>query len=462
MELRRIVAADASSAREQAVQLFGQNTLIVSSRGLPKNRIEVIVAVESDQGSEGWTDSEPAAANDEATTSFRSLIERETLVDEPSEEYFEAASRESEQAEAARMAAAASSTPAGPGLHANSALGGYWSGTGTPPSPPNAQPVPPMAEQDPTHQLIEQLRAELRSVRRELDSLRRVQAASIDWVERITALGLPEPLARQIIARVGNALPADWDRAQLHEVFREALIERLARAPNAQVSLFFGEPVVSRGAAMVALARDQEETGGAGTATISVFGDAGKQRWAMLLQQAAQAGIQCLRSPDLATLVNLSSTFGGDSRSLLVDVGDPVALSAANGVSKPDAIPDDWQRLLVISSPLDRTTLDRIEREAWKGLVLTSWDNAAPDLAVFGRLLSSSLPLAAILDRDTNGEIRVQRSPDTLASYLAQCLLTRLQYDEFRGQQARSDELMTDPIPLDQEQHIHQPASFTI
>jgi hypothetical protein len=80
MELRRIIAADARSAREEAIRLYGADALIVSSRSLPKNRTEVIVAVEeSDTGSNSPMPLEMQPTSRD-TNPFQRILTREANV----------------------------------------------------------------------------------------------------------------------------------------------------------------------------------------------------------------------------------------------------------------------------------------------------------------------------------------------------------------------------------------------
>lgn len=412
MELRRIVAEDATSAREQALQLFGRDALIVSSQSLPKNRIEVIVAVE--------TSSEPAA-NDGPSGSTA------TISPDVTDDSIDSQIPRRSDGQPGTSKAHVDSVPL-KAADFHDLMRRERSQLQDPPTPQQST-----QDQQGTQDLIEQLRNELRTLRRELDDLRRAQASTIDWAERLSALGLEDDLVRQIIAVTGKSLPEDWDLDRLSSTIMALILGRLSDEPTPGVQLFFGEPSVARGTAIVTLAQAHEARFGAGTATITVFGAANTQRWNMMLQQSAQAGIQCLRSTDMRTLKSLAQTFGLDSGCLFVDAGETQddAQPTSSDAEDLTEAPTDWKRYLVIPASTDHLSLnDALGPEhPWDGLVVNAWDGSAQDLSLLGALTSKEVSLRAILDKDHSGTILPKRSMKELSDALSQRLVARLKQD---------------------------------
>lgn len=347
MELKRVIALDSRAANEKAIQLYGENVLVISSERVD-NQTELIVAV----------DLEPAFVEDEAETAGQAAPGVETArIHAPGAgmmsfsdwlqqgvEPQRTTEHAPERAETRHTRTAAKAAPTSGAMAAVDAVL---------PSPQVAQSSDSEHERLRSREVIALVREEFETLRKELLSARafavaegtpaagRAGAAAHDLMQAMADIGVPLALRTQLMA----GLQSCDDASQALDAAQAALAKALARcgdaAPSAtprrtrgvkgrteggrsangpQIEVLVGPSGCGKTSMAVRLAAEAAAQHGAGSQAIVSFRDGRPGAWSQLQTLAALAGVDCWRAQNDETLQVILSELAGH-HTVWVDTG---------------------------------------------------------------------------------------------------------------------------------------------
>lgn len=455
MELKRVIALDSRAANEKAIQLYGENVLIISSERVD-NQTELIVAVDlapvygpdKDEATDAATDK---ARNDAPATQapVSTAPAGRARVHAPEVGILSFSDWLQQGVEpAAGASVRARQTPLKSPRSARPATAASAPGTSVPQAPkatlrPRPDPVPTVAPQvkgieavadetDDAELRHDQLRSRevLALVREEFDALRRElltarafaaapvahtpgDAAAREWMHKLADLGVPLALRTQLVAD----LDGSEDAGQVLAHLQHALVRLLERSVETRP----GQRKAGRGGRSAAASGDRSDTGprievligpsGCGKTSMAVrlaaqaladggsaqavvsFRDTRPGAWSQLQTLAAMAGVDCWRAQNAEALKVILAELGGH-QTVWVDTGGLDYMDTAQVLH--EICP---QAALHAVLPLDAslTSSRRLLAEspvAWASLMLTKTDESGHAWPLISTLCEHPLPVS--------------------------------------------------------------------
>ena len=392
MELKRIIARDSRSANEKAIQLYGNDVLIISSQRVDQ-QTELIVAV--DVGSEPMVETPKASlppvdkteakppfkANDEQFLPFAEVFQNasapvaeENAADDAGDMAFETALERLR----ARSDAPTPATPLTAQVDMNATL-------------PVAQAVQPALiatktahyEQQRSHEIVDMLREEMAALRKEFALSRQMQP----WQQ---TLGLSPDLQKLTLAMQEVGMPSGLrslltDSIQQLETLDEAwpvvqrmLVEAMdrpaAQTPSEGVHALCGPSGAGKTSMLGRLAYAAAQTHGAEKQVMISYGDQRPGAWSQIQLLASQAGASCFRAADMGMLQTLLDDLQG--KTVWIDT------PGADFSDQAQQLQSQLSLSLHAVLPVDATvtSVQKILQNSeirWSSLMLTKVDEAA-------------------------------------------------------------------------------------
>ena len=450
MELKRVIALDMRTANEKAIQLYGENVLVISSERVD-NHTELIVAVdlpglheaasEAPSTMQGIEMNEIGAGEVMSAAEFKKASFADAL---------EASARGDDGLEGDRRAPSALAMTGGvpPAVATMEGTAAALALTGDVPSPvavmegaataaATAEGVPSAvatAEQtaaehmhDALHsrEIVAWLREEFDSLRRELLSARwQVDEAGVQgWGEplrslaqALASLGLPSGLRDMLMAELQRlqSFDAPVDIASAVDALDSRLMSALKKtatkaargaAGAARQDIAIGSQtglqvlVGPSGAGKTTLVARLATLGaaaqGAASQAVVSYRDARPGAWSQLQTLAAQAGIDCYRAPDEATFQVILAELS-DRKTVWVDTPGLNFMDIAQGV-KAQNPKVNVHAVLPVDATL--TSAARVVVQAhglWSSLMLTKMDEAAHPWPLIAALTEFPTPVSLV------------------------------------------------------------------
>jgi flagellar biosynthesis GTPase FlhF len=413
MELKRIIARDSRSANEKAIQLYGNDVLIISSQRVDQ-QTELIVAV--DVGSEpvaqapqaslppvDKTEAKPSfKANDEQFLPFAEVFQNASapVADENASDDADAMAFET--ALERLRARSDAPTPATP-LTAQAAMSA---------AEPVAQPVQQDVqaaktahyEQQRSHEIVDMLREEMAALRKEFALSRQMQP----WQQ---TLGLSPDLQKLTLAMQEVGMPSGLrslltDSIQQLETLDEAwpvvqrmLVEAMDRpaveAPTQGVHALCGPSGAGKTSMLGRLAYAAAQTHGAEKQVMISYGDQRPGAWSQIQLLASQAGASCFRAADMGMLQTLLDDLQGKT----VWIDTPGADFSAQALQLQSQLSLNLHAVLPVDATV--TSVQKILQNPeirWSSLMLTKVDEAAYPWPLIKGLCEQPLAVSCMAD----------------------------------------------------------------
>ena len=392
MELKRIIARDSRSANEKAIQLYGNNVLIISSQRVDQ-QTELIVAVDVDnepvdlapQTSSTAIDMAPAKPSfkpqDDQFTPFAEVFQHanapvaeEQAAEDASDMAFETAL---ERLRARPEAPATAAQELRPQRMTSPA--------------PVAEPAPSdmaMAKTSPyeeqrSHEIVDMLREEMAALRKEFALSRQIQP----WQQ---TLGLSPDLQKLSLAMQEVGMPSGLrslltDSIHRMETLDEAwpvvqrmLVEAIDRpvldAPSQGIHALCGPSGAGKTSMLGRLAYAAAQAHGAEKQVMICYGDHRPGAWSQIQLLASQAGASCFRAADMGMLQTLLDDLQG--KTIWIDT------PGADFSTQAQQLQAQLNLSLHAVLPVDATvtSVQKILQNSeirWSSLMLTKVDEAA-------------------------------------------------------------------------------------
>ena len=390
MELKRIIARDSRSANEKAIQLYGNDVLIISSQRVDQ-QTELIVAV--DVGSEPLVDAPKASlppvdkteakpsfkANDEQFLPFAEVFQNasapvaeQNAADDAGDMAFETALERLR----ARSDAPAPETP----LAAQAAM------TAAVPVP--AQPDLQAAktshyEQQRSHEIVDMLREEMAALRKEFALSRQMQpwqqtlGLSPDIQKLSMAMqevGMPSGLRSLLTDSIQQLETLDEAWPVVQRMLVEAMDRPVVQAPSQGVHALCGPSGAGKTSMLGRLAYAAAQIHGAEKQVMISYGDHRPGAWSQIQLLASQAGASCFRAADMGMLQTLLDDLQGKT----VWIDTPGADFSAQAQQLQSQLSLSLHAVLPVDATV--TSVQKILQNSeirWSSLMLTKVDEAA-------------------------------------------------------------------------------------
>ena len=379
MELKRILARDSRSANEKAIQLYGKEAMIISSQRVD-DQIELVIAVDTDESSEPIANPaaevpKPEAANPTAR-SFGKCFEDAQLQPLP----------EWEAAPAPAVAAVSAPALERATTLAASAMSEAASGY----------------EMKRSQEIVTLLREEIATLREDL---------MLTMRSRLLVAGSPlSPDVHQLMQNLREAgMPASMQlllESGLEQVstmqegldliaktLLKTMKRKSAKAPTSGWHAVVGPTGSGKTCMAARLAHAAALEHGADKQALISFNDARPGAWAQMQVLASQAGVDCYRAQDLASLQAVLDDLG-PHRSIWIDTAGVHFMTAAQtlgalGLRVHAVLPVDATMTHV------QKTLQN-DAHAWSSCFLTKADEATPSWAMIKGLCDISMPVSGV------------------------------------------------------------------
>jgi flagellar biosynthesis protein FlhF len=381
MELKRIIARDSRSANEKAIQLYGNDVLIISTQRVDQ-QTELIVAVDvaSEPLDEAPQASLPPVDTPEAQPSFKAQDEQFL----PFAEVFQNASAPLAQDPADEETGEAAFETALARLRARP-------DAPTPPIPrvaPVAQPPQPAGqavhyEQQRSHEIVDMLREEMAALRKEFALSRQMQP----WqqtlglapdIQQLSAamqeVGMPSGL-RSLLT---DSIQAMDNLDEAWPVVQRMLVEALDRpgveAPSQGVHALCGPSGAGKTSMLARLAYAAAQSHGAEKQVMVSYGDQRPGAWSQIQLLASQAGASCFRAADMGMLQTLLDEMQG--KTVWIDTPGADFLAQAQQLQTQMSL--NLHAVLPVDATV--TSVQKILQNSeirWSSLMLTKVDEAA-------------------------------------------------------------------------------------
>ena len=386
MELKRIIARDSRSANEKAIQLYGNDVLIISSQRVDQ-QTELIVAV--DVGPEPLVDAPQASlppvdrteekasfkANDEKFVPFAEVFQNANApVDEENEADDDGAMAFETALERLRARPDAP-TPA-PQLVATA---------------PVAQAVQPDLqeaktahyEQQRSHEIVDMLREEMAALRKEFALSRQMQpwqqtlGLSPD-IQKLTLamqeVGMPSGLRSLLTDSIQQLETLDEAWPVVQRMLVEAMDRPVVEAPTQGVHALCGPSGAGKTSMLGRLAYAAAQEHGAEKQVMISYGDQRPGAWSQIQLLASQAGASCFRAADMGMLQTLLDDLHGKT----VWIDTPGADFSAQAQQLQSQLTLNLHAVLPVDATV--TSVQKILQNSeirWSSLMLTKVDEAA-------------------------------------------------------------------------------------
>ena len=427
MELKRVIALDMRTANEKAIQLYGENVLVISSERVD-NHTELIVAVdlpglhdaesEASVTMQGVEMHEIGAGEVMSAAEFKKVSFADAL---------EASARGDDGGEGDRRAPSAlamtggATTEQAAAQHMHDALQ--------------------------SREIVAWLREEFDALRRELLSARwQVDEAGVQgWGEplrslaqALASLGLPSGLRDMLMAELQRLqsfdAPVDISSAvdALDSRLMSALKKTAAKAAKGAagtalqgiaagsqtgLQVLVGPSGAGKTTLVARLAASGAAIHGAASQAVVSYRDARPGAWSQLQTLAAQAGIDCYRAPDEATFQVILAELS-DRKTVWVDTPGLNFMDVAQGLMSQNP-KVSMHAVLPVDATL--TSAARVVVQAhglWSSLMLTKMDEAAHPWPLIAALTEFPTPVSLVSEGSAQS-LRAFEARDLVSCALA-------------------------------------------
>lgn len=418
MELKRIIARDTRSANEKAIQMYGQDVLIISSHKVD-NQIELVVAVETAPevppvasandfkplpvlGAESVHVAEKPAGH-----AFAKVFESHmgSSVEEGSSGTPESAEHDMVMDALTALSRRVVSHPA-PSAVAEPALVKTAAAAPIAPvsSPMAAAPAEMAHDFRRSQETVELLRQEMSALRQEFALSRQMAvwqggqglSPEIDQLwNQLLELGMPARLRSLLLDSVRNLHSVEEARGMVFQLLSAALKRPGVTAPQQGAHALCGPSGAGKTLMVVRLAKQASLSLDAEQQAIISYCDQRPGAWSQLQVLAAQTGIECYKASDAQTLKLLLDELSG-RKAIWIDTPGTDFLSHAQALHA--AVPN-VQLHAVLPVDATVTSVQKVLESAtvpWSSLMLSKFDEAAHPWPLIQGLCNSTLGVSMI------------------------------------------------------------------
>ncbi|WP_295523048.1 hypothetical protein [Limnohabitans sp. Rim8] len=377
MELKRIIARDSRSANEKAIQLYGNDVLIISSQRVDQ-QTELIVAVDvaSEPVGQAPQASLPPVDAPEAKPSFKANDEQYL----PFAQVFQNASAADAQDSDAEVSDDKAFETALERLRAR------------PDAPvPVVAPVQPELqatqaahyEQQRSHEIVDMLREEMAALRKEFALSRQMQpwqqtlglSADIQKLSMaMQEVGIPSGLRSLLTDSIQKLETLDEAWPVVQRMLADAMDRPVVQAPSQGVHALCGPSGAGKTSMLGRLAYAAAQAHGADQQVMISFGDQRPGAWSQIQLLASQAGASCFRAADMGMLQTLLDDMQGKT----VWIDTPGADFSTQAQQLQSQLGLHLHAVLPVDATV--TSVQKILQNSeirWSSLMLTKVDEAA-------------------------------------------------------------------------------------
>jgi flagellar biosynthesis protein FlhF len=434
MELKRIIARDTRSANEKAIQMYGQDVLIISSHKVD-NQIELVVAVETAPAapmSAPVNDFKPLAVlpSDESSRAtpapsgpaFSRVFEEHMVspADKPPADASQAAEHDMVMDALTALSRRVVSQPSAVPVTSSAPTSESQPVEPVTASAPTAQAAPVMsaepvvpaalAPSEAVHdfrrsqETVELLRQEMAALRQEFALSRQMAVwqgglgltPEIDQLwNQLLELGMPARLRSLLLDSVRNLQSVEEARGMVFQLLSGALKRPVAAVPQQGVHALCGPSGAGKTLMVVRLAKqaglglDPEQQ------AIISYCDQRPGAWSQLQVLAAQTGIECYKAGDAQTLKLLLDDLSS-RKAIWIDTPGTDFLSHAQALHA--AVPGAQLHAVL---PVDATVTSvqkvlETSSMPWSSLMLSKFDEAAHPWPLIQGLCNSTLRVSLV------------------------------------------------------------------
>ena len=417
MELKRIIARDTRAANEKAIQMYGQDVLIISSHKVD-NQIELVVAVETTA----------AAPESTVDTAFKPLaLQGQAPVLAPEAPASPAFARVFE----AQMANPAQDTAAD-GVDGNEhdlvmdaltalsrrvvAQPVAMTAAAAVPMTTVAQvtPVPALATEAAPAEMVHDFRRSQETVellRQEMAALRQEFALSRQMAvwqgglglspdieqlwNQLLEMGMPARLRSLLLDSVRSLSSVQEARGMVFQLLADALQRPAVAAPLQGVHALCGPSGAGKTLMVVRLAKQASATWAAEQQAIISYCDQRPGAWSQLQVLAAQTGVECYKANDAQTLGLLLDDLSGRQAIWIDTPGTDFLTHAQTLRTAAPAV----QLHAVLPVDATVTSVQKVLENpdvAWASLMLSKQDEAAHPWPLIQGLCNNALGISMV------------------------------------------------------------------
>lgn len=424
MELKRVIAVDSRAANEKAIQLYGENVLVISSERVD-NQTELIVAVDLEPT---VVDYNEAAAVPSTKGVETARIHTSSAGVMPFSEWLQQVTDPDRKAMRLPRTVVKPAPAFGPVHSPVTTDCGRVSNDEVSQVPPSVGYVESANDHLSTREVIALVREEFETLRKELRSGRTFMAVDTpavvgktDAVARVlfqimAERGVPIALRTQLLAGLENC----DDVSQALDAAEATLAKRLARCGEAaqpvagrrarsckarpsgrpaasgpQIEILVGPSGCGKTSMVVRLAVEAAMQRGANSQAIVSFRDARPGAWSQLQALAALAGLDCWRAQNEESLRVILSELAGH-HTVWVDTSGTDFIKTAQTLQQflPEA-------LIHVVLPLDAglTSVERVLARpplSWTSLIISKADESGYDWPLISTLCAYPLTVSRV------------------------------------------------------------------
>lgn len=392
MELKRIIARDSRSANEKAIQMYGQDVLIISSHKVD-NQIELVVAVETDEAVTQATPVPsfqpmvtpervmPQAARTDDTPAFSRVLHNEMATATTGQG--DAAVQTSEHDMVMDALTALSrrvvSQPAEAAAVAEPVAMVVTPGLAT------SAPAEVMHDFRRSQETVELLRQEMLALRQEFALSRQMAvwqgglglSGEIEQLwNQLLDLGMPARLRSLLLDSVRSLQSVDEARGMVYQLLTDALQRPSTPVPELGIHALCGPSGGGKSSMVVRLAKHNGTSLDADQQAIISYCDQRPGAWSQLQVLAAQTGVECYKAADIQTLKLLLDDLSGRKAIWIDTPGTDFLVHAENlRAAVPTA-----QLHAVLPVDASVTSVQKMletPTQSWSTLMLSKLDEAA-------------------------------------------------------------------------------------
>ena len=408
MELKRIIARDTRSANEKAIQMYGQDVLIISSHKVD-NQIELVVAVDT-------APAEPVSAMDSAfkpmalladgpvqaaqtppAQAFSRVFEEHMV--SPSEQLPE--NTESSEHDSVMDALTALSRRVVSPTVASPAVA---SALETPLVAPVAAPADVVHDFRRSQETVELLRQEMSALRREFALSRQMAvwqgglglSPEIEQLwNQLLEMGMPARLRSLLLDSVRNLQSVQEARGMVFQMLCDALTRPAVTIPQQGVHALCGPSGAGKTLMVVRLAKQACLTLPAEQQAIVSYCDQRPGAWSQLQVLAAQTGVECYKAGDAQTLKLLLDDLSG-RKAIWIDTPGTDFLAHADTLRSTVSNVQLHAVLPVDASVTSVLKVIETPSHSWTSLMLSKQDEAAHPWPLVQGLCNSTLAVSVV------------------------------------------------------------------
>ncbi len=428
MELKRILARDSRAANEKAIQMYGQDVLIISSHKVD-NQIELVVAVETAPAAPlptldnafkpvAVSSGEFSRAPQTPTTQAFGRVFEEQMVNSAPEASVDASGANEHDMVMDALTALSRRVVTPPVAHvqsepsANAELSAQSAAAApTTMSPmvahtPASAPAPSEMVHDfrRSQETVELLRQEMTALRQEFALSRQMAvwqgglglAPEIEHLwNQLLELGMPARLRSLLLDSVRNLNSVSQARGVVFQLLADALLRPALGAPQQGVHAVCGPSGAGKTLMVVRLAKQACASVDAEQQAIISYCDQRPGAWSHLQVLAAQTGVECYKAGDLPSLKLLLDDLSG-RKAIWIDT--PGTDFMAHAQALRGAAPAVQLHAVL---PVDATVTSvqkvlETPSTGWASLMLSKLDEAAHPWALIQGLCNNTLGISMV------------------------------------------------------------------